>query len=131
MQFGEDPVRTRLIPLTPLIDVVFILLVFFMLASSFSDWRALDLKIAAQGGATSSGPPALVVDLAPGGDLRLNGRTLSESELAAQIETELERTPERSVLVRPAEAVSLQQTIDLLDLLKQAGADAIALAEAR
>ena len=72
-----------------------------------------------------------MVDLAPDGSLRLNDRALSEIDLAARIETELERAPDRSVLVRPAEAVSLQQTIDLLDLLKRAGADAIALAESR
>src|SRR5690606_18422295 len=36
--------RRSTISLTPLIDVVFILLVFFMLASSFLDWRAIDLR---------------------------------------------------------------------------------------
>ncbi len=38
-----DGRRRALISLTPLIDVVFILLVFFMLPSSFLDWRAIDL----------------------------------------------------------------------------------------
>ena len=36
--------KRPLISLTPLIDVVFILLVFFMLASSFLDWRSIDLS---------------------------------------------------------------------------------------
>ena len=36
--------------MTPLIDVVFILLVFFMLASRFLDYRAMDLR--APGGGT-------------------------------------------------------------------------------
>ena len=48
--FGQRASRRRaLIGLTPLIDVVFILLVFFMLASSFLDWRAIDLTAPARG----------------------------------------------------------------------------------
>ena len=45
MQFGQQRPTGRLISLTPLIDVVFILLVFFMLASSFLDWRSIDLTV--------------------------------------------------------------------------------------
>lgn len=131
MRFGEEPAKTRLIPLTPLIDVVFILLVFFMLASSFSNWRSLDLKIAAEGGATASGPRALLIDLGDDGDLRLNGAILTEPDLAARIEAALAQTPGRVVLVRPADTVSLQRTVDLLDLLKRAGASEISLADTR
>ena len=35
--------QPRRLSLTPLIDVVFMLLLFFMLATSFSQWRVLDL----------------------------------------------------------------------------------------
>ena len=46
--------RRPLISLTPLIDVVFILLVFFMLASSFLDWRSIDLNAPAQAAAMAN-----------------------------------------------------------------------------
>jgi biopolymer transport protein ExbD len=38
---AKQPPRRAVVSLTPLIDVVFILLVFFMLASSFVKWRAI------------------------------------------------------------------------------------------
>ena len=66
-----EPVRKPRRPsLTPMIDVVFLLLVFFMLASRFGSEEALPLPLAG-GGGTWSGPPRLVeipADLPPGAD---------------------------------------------------------------
>ncbi|MGK0476314.1 MAG: biopolymer transport protein ExbD, partial [Oleispira sp.] len=45
MVLSEKPKQRNLISLTPLIDVVFILLVFFMLTSSFVEWKFIDLGI--------------------------------------------------------------------------------------
>jgi biopolymer transport protein ExbD len=43
MRFDAPAPHRRLISLTPLIDVVFILLVFFMLASSLIKWQAVEM----------------------------------------------------------------------------------------
>ncbi len=40
--------KRRLISLTPLIDVVFILLLFFMLSSGFTQWRQMDITAASE-----------------------------------------------------------------------------------
>jgi len=52
------------VPLTPLVDVVFILLVFFMLASSFLDWRVRPVAVA--GPAAGSVSEGAVLDLLAG-----------------------------------------------------------------
>lgn len=68
--------------LTPMIDVVFLLLVFFMLASRFGQYRALPLS--AGGGTTlCSGPPRLV-DIGAE-DLRWNGVAVSLDAPAGEI----------------------------------------------
>jgi len=65
--------RKTIISLTPLIDVVFILLVFFMLASSFMDWRTLSLDTrAARAPAAASEATPFVVQIR-GETLALNG----------------------------------------------------------
>ena len=83
--------RRKKIGLTALIDVVFILLMFFMLTSSFSHWRAIDLNLPVQA-AESIEPsvPQLLVLLANkelylyGTDFRLNHfADLSQTHLAA------------------------------------------------
>ncbi len=44
MRFHDAAPPRRRLSLTPLIDVVFLLLVFFMLSSSFIHWRRVDLQ---------------------------------------------------------------------------------------
>lgn len=117
---GSHPRRRALISLTPLIDVVFILLMFFMLASSFMDWRAIELNVPQQAaGSTMEG--SLLVEVRADG-VRLSGQTLSPAALAERVAERLQEDPQRAVLVKPAAGVPLQQTIRVLDRLVAAGA---------
>lgn len=108
--------RRPLVSLTPLIDVVFILLVFFMLASSYLDWRAIDLSVPAEASAAGTLEGALLVEVRSGG-LRLGGVPMAAGELAGRVRERLEEAPETRVLVKPAEGVTLQQAVDVLDRL--------------
>ncbi len=124
---GTPPGRRRpLISLTPLIDVVFILLVFFMLASSFLDWRSIDLDAPAQAAASSSVEGALLVEVRPDG-LRLSGETVSLDTLAERVAARVAEKPEQKVLVKPASGVSLQEAVQVLDRLAAAGAAELSL----
>ena len=118
--------RRPLIGLTPLIDVVFILLVFFMLASSFLDWRSIDLDAPGRAGAAASLSGAMLVEVRPDG-LRLSGRPVALDALTARVDGLLDRQPERRVLVRPTAGVSLQEVVAVLDRLSAAGVDDLSL----
>jgi biopolymer transport protein ExbD len=108
------------ISLTPLIDVVFILLIFFMLASSFLDERAfgVDAPAASLGGASMEG--ALLVELRPDG-LRLGGRDLTQAQLLARLAEHAARNPAQRVLIKPVPGVSLQSAVALLDHVVASG----------
>lgn len=118
---GAERRRRPLVSLTPLIDVVFILLVFFMLASSFLDWRAIDVSAGAGGTAAPSPRGALLVELRADGGLRLGGESLSADALSERIAARLARNPDQRVLVKPRPGVPLQNAIDLLERLTGAG----------
>lgn len=122
----RPPRRRSLITLTPLIDVVFILLVFFMLASSFLDWRAIDLgsptRAASGGGMTG----AILVDILPDG-LRVSGVSVSPSDVAEAVSARRDRSSGARVLVRPLAGVPLQDAVEVLDRLSAAGIDGISL----
>ncbi|MCG8544910.1 MAG: biopolymer transporter ExbD [Alphaproteobacteria bacterium] len=122
------PARKRpLISLTPLIDVVFILLVFFMLASSFLDWRAIDLNAPAQAAARSASPEgALLVEIRPDG-LRLSAEPLSLETLAKRVAARLAAKPGQRVLIKPSAGVPLQRTVRVLDELKAVGTANVSL----
>ncbi len=120
-----------MISLTPLIDVVFILLVFFMLASSFLDWRTISL---ANGPAAPMSPMdgegmigAVVVDLGADGTLRLSGQALERATLLDRLDTLLADNPALNVVVRPADDVPVQVVIDLLDVLSRQVGGAVSL----
>lgn len=120
--------RRKLIGLTPLIDVVFILLVFFMLASSFLDWRAIALEAPAQmgdGGAGSQG--AVLIRLQPDGGLDLNGEPLTLESLVIRIEARVEARPDLAVRLQPAPRVELQRLVTVLDRLEGTAAGAVTL----
>jgi len=126
----RQPRRRVSISLTPLIDVVFILLVFFMLATSFMEWRALDLDTPVQTATASSSEGALLIELRAsetGTLLRLAGERLRPDELEARLASRLERQPDQRVLLRAGPGVALQETVTLLDRLDRLGVAELAL----
>ena len=120
--------RRPLIGLTPLIDVVFILLVFFMLASSFVDWRAIALTAPAVDASPTAGAVegALLVEVRADG-LRFAGEFLPMDAIAERVNARLVTAPDTPVLVKPAGGVTLQQTVSVLDRLTEAGAANLSL----
>ena len=118
--------RRRLISLTPLIDVVFILLLFFMLASSYLDWRTIHLNAPASAAAGSTAEAALLVEIRDGG-LRLSGEAVTRNDLAMRLAERIERKPDQRVLVRPEDGVSLQDAVTVLDLISAAGVSDLSL----
>lgn len=122
--------RRLSISLTPLIDVVFILLVFFMLASSFSQWRSLSLSAARPAaGAAAASEGAMLVEVTEEG-VRLAGEALSPEAFGARIAARLEARPEQRFLLRAAPGVALQPVVDALDQMDALGARNVTLAVA-
>ncbi len=118
--------RRPLISLTPLIDVVFILLVFFMLSSSFLDWRSITLDAPARAAAGSSVEGALLVEIRPEG-IRVSGETLALDALAERVAMRLEAKPDQRILLKPSAGVSLQEAVRVLDRLAATGAANLSL----
>ncbi len=106
--------------------MVFILLIFFMLASSFLDWRMIELRAAASGQAAPGVEGALLVELRPDG-ARLAGVLLADAELERQVRERVQRKPEQVVLLRPARGVDMQRTVAVLDRLAGAGVGELGL----
>ncbi|MEM7176512.1 MAG: biopolymer transporter ExbD [Pseudomonadota bacterium] len=124
---ANRPRRRRLtISLTPLIDVVFILLVFFMLASSFLDWRSIRLESGQAGGATPGVVGALMVTISPDG-LRLSGLGVTRDQLAGRLAPSLAEDPGRRIAIRPTGGVDMQRLVKLLDDLAVLGATNVVL----
>lgn len=117
--------RRRRPSLTPMIDVVFLLLVFFMLVARFGGADGLSLVLAAPGAGTPySGPPRLVTVLP--GALTLNGRPVTDLPAAL---APLMASPEDVILVRPAPGTDVDRLLAVLHELEQAGLSRLTVVE--
>jgi biopolymer transport protein ExbD len=116
LSFGP-PRAARRPSLTPMIDVVFLLLVFFMLAARFGHDLSLPMAIGS-GADAYDGPPRLVV-IGPD-TLTLNGQAVAPDALAEALAPLME-TLEDIVVLRPAEGVPLSRLIEVSDTLAAAG----------
>lgn len=118
--------RRSVISLTPLIDVVFILLVFFMLASNLQQWRNIELASANTQAGKSGIVGSLLIDVTPDG-LRLAGESLGTKDLMARVAARLSDRPDQRILIRPTPGVPMQRVVTLLDAIAEQGALDIAL----
>lgn len=118
--------RSRRRPsLTPMIDVVFLLLVFFMLVAQYGREGSQPVSVGGAGG-TYQGPPRLVM-VAPGA-VTLNGASIAVEELAAAL-TALMETPSDTIVLRGVDGATLQDLTTVTDALSAAGLTGLVLVE--
>lgn len=126
MQLEAFPGKKRRgISLTPLIDVVFILLLFFMLSSDFMHWRQISLSSANETESTPDSVELIRIE-ADSGELSHNGKRYALHDLPAL--TALVATDPKAVYaVEAAPGVKTQTLVSVLDQLHQAGADKVSM----
>lgn len=114
-----------LISLVPLVDVLLILLVFFMVTSTYLD---LDMIPAAErrdeaatAPAATSGGGALLIRLAPDGRTWLRGRPLDPGALRAALAAHLRDAPGAAVSVLASPRAEMQALVTLMDTATEAG----------
>lgn len=119
--------------LTPLVDIVFLLLTFFMLSSQLTPFSLLTLDRTAATkpvenaapGATNSRPDALLSVGA--GQVRLNGRTIGPESLLATLRQEAAEGTIRLTILASADA-TIQDFVSALEAAKTAAFPSIAVA---
>ncbi|MCF3935780.1 biopolymer transporter ExbD [Acuticoccus sp. M5D2P5] len=123
--------RKRL-PLTPLIDVIFLLLLFFMLSSTFLRYAAVDIATsppsAAQGASAGPSKTALL-KLRHDGTLSLNGTDVAADGLIEALEG-LKETGIAQVMLSSETGASVQNLVTLMERL-EAGPMPVALSAGR
>lgn len=116
----EDPILN----LTPMIDVVFLLIIFFMVGARFTE-EANDQKFdvqlptAAPLQTLSREPDPLVVSVNRSGQLSLGGRRMSREELRSALEQARTEWSGQTVIIRGDGDGSYQSVIDVMSLCHQ------------
>ncbi|WP_235952909.1 biopolymer transporter ExbD [Salipiger sp. PrR002] len=113
--------RRRKLSMTSLIDVIFLLLLFFMLTSTFTRFAEVELAAAGSGAAVSGETKPLFLQLGAE-DLRLNGTVLTLEDLPAKLDETrgdiAEDAEPKPLIVALRGEVNSQRLTDLLVVLR-------------
>jgi biopolymer transport protein ExbD len=125
IEFRRKKTRTVDLNITPLVDVLFLLLIFFTLTSTFKRSGELDLELpestTAGPGASQASQQSLGLVLTEQGTLLLDGAPTTFEALPAKLRAMRERQPGRQVLIEAEKAVDHGQVVRLLDAVRTAG----------
>lgn len=126
MQF-EGFRRTSHVPnLTPLIDIVFLLLVFFMLTSHFVREDSINIELPeAQTGESIKNDKILQVIIKEDGAFLYENVEVSAVDLESQLKKDLASHQEKIIRIKGDRTANLGKTVELIDLSRKAGADGI------
>lgn len=122
------------IDLTPMLDVVFILLIFFVVTATFLSEQAID----AASNENNDTPPEtddenknILIELSQNNEIRFNGepRAVLESQVRANIDRLKAENPAATVIVRPAETSNVNTLVMVMDAARQAGIVNISIVE--
>lgn len=131
MQIERRIRTTRPLPLVALIDILFQLLIFFMLATSFVRQQSIELALpSAQAPAKPVPPPSKPwrLDVESGGLLKLNRLSLDSTEVSKRLRDQFSQSPDTGVVVLSAQGVNLQELVSVMDMIYLAGGKNVAVA---
>ncbi len=126
---NDNSDREVRIELVPLIDVIFCILIFFILAAvGLSRQQAINLNLPK----ASTGKPQmremLVVSLDDLGQVYVEQQIVTRTQLSQEIKNYHQANPNGLMVLHAAQNTTYREVVEVLDLLREVGGDRVALA---
>jgi biopolymer transport protein ExbD len=128
---NRDQSNGVLVDIAPLIDVMFILLLFFLVSSTFVRDTGVSVTRPQASMSQSLEPTSMRVSVTATGDIYAEGARVTLDELRSKVATFVAREKRRAVVVIPDVEVSAGRLVEVMDAAKLGGAEDVALATAR
>lgn len=133
MPLKTDTIDEPNLNLTPMIDVVFLLIIFFMVGSQFTE---IEHQFDVQVPTVSDAPPPpltgtpdpLTVNIAEDGTIRLADDTRTLAELEADLKAAKENYADQAVVIRGDGQAAYQHVMDVMAVCQRAGVRTISQA---
>ena len=113
--------------LTPLIDCVFLLLIFFMVTTVFLHTKGLDVDLPAPSEAEEEQKKDINVVLSEEGEIEIGGEAVAAADLGARLVTAMEEANNENIIVQADEECAQKHVVYVVDTAKGAGVKGIAL----
>ncbi len=132
MNFGDDDGEEKIIAdinMTPLIDIMLVLLILFMVTSSMSLESGLDVELPQiSGGTEAKEGSAVIISLDEQGSLSVQGQASDMSRLREDLINAIKEAGTGLVILEGDKASKLGSAVVIMDIAKAAGATKFAIA---
>lgn len=128
MEFDRPRRDTASINLTPVIDMVFLLLIFFLLTSSYMKTEGIAVDLPGADTATTAQADCVTVCIAAGGDLSIGREATTLESLGEDLRAACTAAGTRKVVIRADKANSIQLLVQVMEAASGAGAESLTLA---
>ena len=131
---SRAPLHHPGIQLAPLVDVLLLLLIFFLLTwNAARNENELDVKVQKASAAKEKNAPIgdVVVNVKADGNVVVNRRTLTGSELSELLKSLVQLNSDQAVVIRGDEAGAYKNIIGVLNICTEAGITNVAFATAK
>jgi len=119
--------RGLIINVTSLIDVMFLLLIFFMVTSTFKNQPAINLTLPRSATAADTVDTPSVLYLTAEGEIFLNDTLVGRGALGRMLEDLRESTGEDRMVLRADQDAAHGDVVAMIDLIKQSGFTRVSL----
>ncbi|HLS30725.1 MAG TPA: biopolymer transporter ExbD [Flavobacteriaceae bacterium] len=99
-------------------DIVFLLLVFFMLSSPVVTPEALDLILPKGKGKTTSHQD-LAVSIDENHNVYINKQLINKNQLELELQKRMKNTEDPTIILRTAQSVPIQEAVDIMSIAKR------------
>lgn len=120
------------IMIIPMIDIVFFLLVFFMVGTLYMNTeQQIPLNLPSTSTSTAKSIEPIIITLTTSHKLYIDNREISADNLSQEVQDIVRTTPRQAFVIRASKDVYYNEVIALLDMLKVNGAKYISVATNR
>jgi len=121
MQLKKRKSRKILINITSLIDVLFLLLIFFMVSSTFIEKPGMELELPESETSTLKEIKDLVLQIQADETMFLNNQRVEWQNLKGYIEQEYKQNPDAALILKADKEVKHGSVVSVMDIAKQVG----------
>ena len=120
----ERRAKAPSLALTSMLDVIFLLLCFFVTASVFSQWESeISISLPSASSAETPGrlPGEVILNVAKDGSVTVNAKKLSLEDLGSRLRKVAEFYPGQPVVIRADRDTAYSSLVDVIDTCRNAG----------
>lgn len=126
MKIYHRPAGGQGIPIVPMLDILTILLIFFIVHTEFKHQVSvlnLDVPQTRHLAGIQGDRNSILLEVADDGSIAFNGKVISSSQLVEEVRTLQQQNPHARIQLSAAAASSMARFIEVLDELTAAGLD--------